>query len=116
MNIMKYSQFMALPLETNETSCGHITIVSAMFCGKAIVATRSVGISDYFPENYSAPTVAAGDVEGWRDALSAMARDTSLQTCCGEEGRTFALQHCSHEAALRNTLEVFRKAGVYIRS
>jgi glycosyltransferase involved in cell wall biosynthesis len=114
MNIIQYCQFMALPLETGETSCGHITIVSAMFCGKAIVATRSVGISDYFPENYPAPTVAAGDVEGWRNALSAVARAASLQQRCGELGRSFALHYCSHEAALRNSLEVFRRAGVEV--
>jgi glycosyltransferase involved in cell wall biosynthesis len=114
MNIMKYCQFMALPLETNETSCGHITIVSAMFCGKAIVATRSIGIADYFPENYAAPTVPAGDVEGWRTALAAVAQNISLQTHCGEAGRAFALHYCSHQAALRNSLEVFRHAGVAI--
>ena len=75
LNILKHSQFMALPLETNETSCGHITLVSAMFCHKAIVATGSTGIADYLPPDYAAPRVAAGDVDGWVKTLREMAKD-----------------------------------------
>ena len=65
LNILKHSQFMALPLESRETSCGHITLVSAMFCHKAILATQSSGIVDYFPDGYDAPSVPPGDVSGW---------------------------------------------------
>jgi glycosyltransferase involved in cell wall biosynthesis len=114
MNILRYSQFMALPLETDETSCGHITIVSAMFCRKAIVSTGSSGIADYFPENYGAPKVAAGDVEGWVDALKAMSSDPERRARCETVGEKFGLLHCSHDAAFRLTMEVFRRASIDI--
>lgn len=114
MNILKNSLFMALPLETDTTSCGHITIVSAMFCKKAIVATGSEGISDYFPDDYAAPSVRAGDVDGWKVALSSMARDAAMRMQCEHVGYNFAYENCSHDAALRSSLSVFEAAGVPI--
>jgi glycosyltransferase involved in cell wall biosynthesis len=114
MNILKYSLFMTLPLETAETSCGHITIVSAMFCRKAIVATASSGIADYFPVGYGAPGVAALDVQGWVAAIRAMIGDRERRERCAAQGEEFSLRHCSHDAACRGAIEIFRKAGVPI--
>lgn len=115
MNILKNSQFMALPLEGADTSCGHITLVSAMFCRKAIVATRSFGIADYFPKNYESPQIAAGDVDGWRKALRVMAQDVDRRERCADTGEAFASSHCSHKAVFQSTLGLFREIGVDIR-
>jgi glycosyltransferase involved in cell wall biosynthesis len=114
LNILKHSQFMALPLESDDTSCGHITLVSAMFCRKAIVATRSSGIEDYFPPDYDAPKVPVGDVDGWVRALQEMTTDPERLKRCEAAGEEFGRQYCSHDAAFRSTMEVFRRAGVPI--
>jgi hypothetical protein len=114
MNILRYSQFMALPLETNETSCGHITLVLAMFCRKAIVATDSSGIADYFPANYDSPKVQAKDIDGWAESLRAMASDPARRERCAALAEPFAHACCSHDSVLASTLEVFRKAGIEI--
>jgi glycosyltransferase involved in cell wall biosynthesis len=114
LNILMNSQFMALPLETSETSCGHITLVSAMFCRKAIVATRSTGIADYVPESCDSLFVEAGDVEGWVVALRTMAADAARRERCAAQGEEFALANCSHEAAFRGTMETFRRVGIEI--
>jgi glycosyltransferase involved in cell wall biosynthesis len=114
LNILKHSQFMVLPLESNEASCGHITLVSAMFNHKAIVATGSTGIADYFPPNYAAPRVAVGDIDGWVQTLREMARDPERLERSATMGERFGRLYCSHEAAFRSTMEVFRKAGIRI--
>lgn len=114
LNILKHSEFMALPLEGSETSCGHITLVSAMFYKKAIVATKSSGIVDYFPPVYDAPKPGAGDVSGWVEALRSMADDPDRLERCGMTGSAFSHQYCTHEASYRGTMEVFRKAGIAI--
>jgi glycosyltransferase involved in cell wall biosynthesis len=112
LNILKHSQFMALPLEDNETSCGHITLVSAMFCRKAIVATNSTGIADYFPADYDAPTVAARDVDGWVRALRTLYGDTKRLERCADAGERFSRLHCSHNAAFVRTIEFIRSADI----
>ncbi len=114
MNILKHCLFMALPLETAKTSCGHITIVSAMFCGKAILATHSAGIADYFPPDYDSAGVGPSDVDSWVRELSSMATDPERRQACVQKGLRFASEHCSHQAALRNTLAVFRNAGIVL--
>jgi glycosyltransferase involved in cell wall biosynthesis len=114
LNILKHSQFMALPLESNETSCGHITIVSAMFHHKAIIATGSTGIADYFPPDYAAPRVAAGDVDGWVTALREMVRDPERIDRCATMAERFGRLYCTHDAAFRTTMGIFRKAGIRI--
>jgi hypothetical protein len=114
LNILKHSQFMALPLEKDDTSCGHITLVSAMFCHKAIVATGSIGIADYFPPDYAAPRVAAGDVDGWVRTLRAMARDPQGLERCATTAEQYGRLYCSHDAAYRSTMAVFRRAGLKI--
>lgn len=112
MNVMKHSRFMALPLLTNETSCGHITIVSAMFGRKAVIVTDSIGIADYFPPNDAAPKIAAGDANAWAAALRLLWNDRDFCESCARKGQAFALRYCTHEAALENTLAVFRRVGL----
>jgi glycosyltransferase involved in cell wall biosynthesis len=113
-NILQYSQFMLLPLDTGTTSCGHITIVAAMHLGKTVVATDSSGIADYFPMDYEAPKPAAGDVDGWVAAVERLRGDAGLRERCEAAGRRFARDYCSHEAAYRRTMEVFAHAGVVL--
>jgi len=105
---------MALPLETGDTSCGHITLVSAMFCRKAILATDSTGIADYFPPDYPGARIPPGDVAAWTRELSEMAADRDWRETCAEKAEAFALRYCSHSVVLQHTLELFEKAGVRI--
>lgn len=112
--ILRGCEFMVLPLESNDTSCGHITIVSAMFCGKAIIATRSSGIADYFPDGYEAPRVPAQDVNGWVEGIRSMRSDPGRIDRCGAAGREFAHRSCSHDVTCHNTIDVFRHAGLCI--
>lgn len=114
IGILRGSQLMALPLKNGDTSCGHITIVSAMFCRKAIVATKSSGIADYFPSGYDSPMVPARDVDGWVKALRTMINNPDRGKKCASMGEEFAHLYCSHDEVCKHTLEVFRKAGIPI--
>lgn len=114
IGILKGSQFMVLPLKNDDSSCGHITIVSAMFCRKAIVATSSSGIADYFPNDYDSPKVLARDVDGWVKALRAMINNPDRIRKCVSVGEEFAHLYCSHDEACKNTLAIFRKTGIPI--
>ena len=114
IGILKGSQFMVLPLKNDDTSCGHITIVSAMFCRKAIVGTSSSGIADYFPSGYDSPKVPARDVDGWVKALRSMINNPDRVEKCASMGEEFAHSYCSHAEACKNTLAIFRKTGIPI--
>jgi glycosyltransferase involved in cell wall biosynthesis len=112
LNILRHSQFMVLPLESGEASCGHITLVSAMFHHKAILATQSSGIADYFPAGYDAPALPPRDVNAWVEALRALASDPERLERCAAACEEFGLLYCTHDAAYRGTMQVFSRAGI----
>jgi len=46
-SVIRSGRFIVLPLVHSQVPFGHVTMVAAMFCARAIVVTESSGISDY---------------------------------------------------------------------
>lgn len=69
------SRGIAIPLRSDRTACGHITIVGAQLLGLPLVTTRSAGIADYVADGETALVVEPGDAEGLAAALSAILGD-----------------------------------------
>jgi glycosyltransferase involved in cell wall biosynthesis len=69
------SQGMAIPLRSEDTACGHVTLVGAQLLGIPLVLTRSVGVADYVEDGATARLVAAGDAAGLAAALQALVED-----------------------------------------
>ncbi len=99
-NIIAHSRFMALPLRDAQVPCGHVTIVSAMHLGKAIVATDSSGITDYVQEGVDARLAAPHDPVSMARAIESLAADDGELRRLGENGRTFAREHCMEDNAV----------------
>lgn len=59
--IAKDSLGLALPLETGQTACGHITMVGAQLLGIPLIVTRSQGVIDYVTADETARLVDAKD-------------------------------------------------------
>jgi glycosyltransferase involved in cell wall biosynthesis len=112
MNVLAFSRFMALPLDSAEVPCGHMTIVSAMHLGKAMVITRSTGIDDYVREGYNGLMVSPKSVDELTDVLRRMWDGPDLCTRLGEAGRAFAAEHCSEQSTFRGFKRVIRQLGV----
>lgn len=55
------SRGLVIPLKTEATACGHITMVGAQFLGLPLIVTRSRGVEDYVVGEETAQTVPAGD-------------------------------------------------------
>ncbi len=63
------SRGLVIPLKTDTTACGHITLVGAQLLGVPLVITRSRGVEDYVTEGETARLVMAGDADSLYDAL-----------------------------------------------
>jgi glycosyltransferase involved in cell wall biosynthesis len=59
--IVAKSAFTVVPLLTQDTACGHITIVGSLLLDRPVIATRSSGIADYVADGENALLVPAGD-------------------------------------------------------
>lgn len=77
----------------NMTAYGLTSLLEAMAMGKAVIATRSKGLSEYIIEGETGMTVAPGDVEGWRGAMRRLADDAQLRMRLGQNARRWVLQN-----------------------
>ncbi len=102
MNIVRHSRFMVLPLEGAEVPCGHVTMVSAMHLGRAMVVTDSSGVRDYARHEDNALLVPPLDAGALADAMRRLWSSPALTDRLGASGSSFAREHCSEENVVRH--------------
>lgn len=97
MNILAHSRLMVLPLMGARVPCGHVTMVSAMHLGKAVIATDSSGLDDYIVPGITALTCPAQDATALSATIKAMHDDAEMSERLGIASRHFARKHCTEE-------------------
>ena len=113
-NIVRHSRFVVLPLLHSEVPCGHVTMVTAMFLGKAVVATESAGISDYVEHGQTGLCAPPGDPAALADTIRKLWEDAALCERLGAAGRKFALAHCTERTTVdyvQRLLDKFESTG-----
>jgi glycosyltransferase involved in cell wall biosynthesis len=94
-NVLRFAQFMVLPLRDSEVPCGHVTLATAMLDGKAFVATESEGISDYATNDWNALLVGAHSADALREAIVRLWNDEGHRRSLEEHSLQFGREHCS---------------------
>jgi hypothetical protein len=112
MNYLAHSRAMVLPLKSAETPCGHVTLVSAMYLRKAILATDSAGISDYVKDGVSGMLIRPGDAEDLARCMRIVWRDREMQDRMGEKGLRFAEAFCSEANVRREMIDYLALRGL----
>jgi glycosyltransferase involved in cell wall biosynthesis len=111
--IIHRSRFLVLPLLHAQVPCGHVTMVTAMFLSRAILATESAGISDYVIPDHNGFVVPPGDPAALAAAIESLWNDPETASRLGQNGRTFAVTNCTEERTIAyvRTLIARLKAG-----
>jgi glycosyltransferase involved in cell wall biosynthesis len=99
MNVLAHSTFMVLPLRDSTVPCGHVTVVSAMHMGKAILATESAGLSDYLIDGSNAEFFLPKNPKQLAEKIQHLFSEPLLCQRLGTFASTFAKQHCSEDNA-----------------
>lgn len=99
--ILRDSRFMVLPLAHAQVPCGHVTAVSAMHHGKAMVCTDSVGLHDYAQRDHTALLCPPGDDVHMAKAIERLWNDPALAQRLGDNGLRFAQTHCTEDAVVQ---------------
>jgi glycosyltransferase involved in cell wall biosynthesis len=97
-----------IPLRSEQTPNGLVTLVGGMHLGKAQVVTASAGLSDYVEDGKTALLVPARDSGAFAAAIERLIDDPTLRAGIGERARAFADAHCSETV----TVEGFRELVV----
>ena len=95
---------MLVPLRTDRTACGHITMIGAQLLGLPVVVTRSAGIVDYAREGENAVLVPAGDEDALAAAVTRLVDDRAAMRELGREAGAIA----ARENALAVWVDYFR--------
>jgi hypothetical protein len=106
MNYLAFSRATVIPLESRDTPCGHVTMVSAMYLGKAIVVTDSHGIADYVQEGSNGILCRPHDPEDLARCMRTIWEDRESAERMGGNGRQFAETYCN-EALVREEMTAY---------
>ncbi|RKT32343.1 glycosyl transferase family 1 [Roseovarius halotolerans] len=81
--IVQDSAGVVIPLRSDKTTCGHITIVGSMLLGRAMVITDSLGVSDYVEDGVNAHLVPAGDTAAMIAAVQGLSHNSAAMRDLG---------------------------------
>jgi glycosyltransferase involved in cell wall biosynthesis len=106
-------RFFALPIEPGLTRCtGDQTILNAMYFGKIVVATDSIGARVYIKDGVNGFLVPEGSVEAWKEALTRVsALDEDQREAIGRRAAYDARVLFNEPLRLVRTLEAALDAG-----
>ena len=100
MNILQGSRFAVVPLRGSAVPCGHVTIVAAMHCKKAVIVSDSSGIADYVVDGVNGVTVPTNDPKAMATNIERLWSDPALSSRLGCAAQAFAQMRCSEQAAV----------------
>jgi len=81
------SAFVVVPLYENDFQAGVTTLLEAMAMGKAVIVTKTTGQIDVVTDGVNGLTVAPGDVEGWKAAITRLRTDPAYRDLLGSNAR-----------------------------
>jgi glycosyltransferase involved in cell wall biosynthesis len=107
-SLVWHAEAALIPLRSQQTPNGLVTLVGGMHLAKAQVVTDSAGLSDYVEDGRTALLVPAGDSRAFAAAIERLMSDPVLRDRIGEQAQAFAAEHCSEAV----TVEGFRKLAL----
>ncbi|MBZ0262568.1 MAG: glycosyltransferase family 4 protein [Hyphomicrobiales bacterium] len=99
-SLVFYADLAVIPLRSDVTPNGHVTLVGGMHLGKAHVVTNSSGLTDYVTNGETALMVPAGDATAMRTAIESLLSNPGLANRLGSAAKAFAEVNCGEEAIL----------------
>lgn len=106
------SSFVVVPLYENDFQAGVTTLLEAMAMGKAVIVTRTTGQTDVVVDGENGLTVAPGDVNGWRVAITRLRSDARLRERLGRNARRWVEQHASLDRWVREITRALTRVPV----
>ncbi len=107
--VIRDSRFLVLPLWHSQVPCGHVTMVTAMFLSRAIIATSSAGITDYVTAGQNGLVVPPVDPGALASAIEKLWSDPEAAVRLGRNGRQFALANCTEERTVGYVRDVLAR-------
>ncbi|TWU56881.1 D-inositol-3-phosphate glycosyltransferase [Rubripirellula tenax] len=100
-----------VPLESDETCTGHVTVAEGMWLGTPIVTSNSIGLQDYVDDGNTTLGFQSGNVDQLTEKLSLLLGDRELRDRLSRAAYQFACDHYTDEVAGRHLRTVLDRAA-----
>lgn len=100
-----------IPLADMAAASGQVTILEAMRMRRPLIATRTIGTTDYVRDGETGLLVEAGDPAALSAAMMRLWDDAPLRDRLAEAGHSFVAQQCSDEAAGAALVDIIAGLG-----
>jgi len=95
-----------IPLDTEDTASGQVTLRYAMMFGKAVVATVSIGTEDYIEDGVTGLLVPPHDPAALARAIGELWNEPARRAAIGRAARAWLLQHAGFEVGPQRLAEI----------
>ncbi len=100
-NILKFSEFMVLPLRNSQIPCGHSTIVSSMFFKKTILISNAITVSDYITDGVTGLFFEPSNPQDLKQKIESLWEDQKNTHLMNATAYQFAKTHCTEQSAVQ---------------
>ncbi len=85
-DLVEDARFVVIPLPNRAHSLGQLSVLFCMAMGKAVIATRMMGVEDYVDDGETGLLVPPGDADALRAAMERLLANPDLATRMGVRG------------------------------
>lgn len=89
-----------IPVNAVETASGQVTLLETMMYGKAVVATRCVGTSDYITDGVNGILIPAKNLDAMVGAIKKLWENAALRHELGCSAKKYVHEHATFQAAV----------------
>ena len=98
-----------VPLDTDETASGQVTLRYGMMFARPVIATTSIGTEDYIEDGVTGMLVPPHDVAAWKAAIETLWDDAPRRAAMGGAGRRWILDHADFAVGPQRLLEILEQ-------
>jgi glycosyltransferase involved in cell wall biosynthesis len=98
-----------VPLDTDDTASGQVTVRYAMMFGKAVIATTSIGTEDYIEDGVTGTLVPPCDAPAMASAIGDLWDNPAKRQTMGASARAWLLANAGFEVGPQRLAEILER-------
>jgi glycosyltransferase involved in cell wall biosynthesis len=106
LSLLNGCRLVLVPLHRLVKSTGQVVLLEAMALGKVVVATETVGTSDYIQSGQNGLLVSPYDSHALREAIIKVAGNKTIKSDFGRKGLEFVTRNCTFQRYVETVLKV----------
>lgn len=105
-NLVQKARLNIVPIQNQQTASGQVTVIEAMMFKKAVIATNTIGTTDYIEHGKTGWLTDNQSVDNLIDAIEILWADDTLRNTIAAQAQRFVKEELSYEKTASKYLNV----------